>query len=49
MSKISNWHLQLQEDAEHMNLNEFISEHGDSQQIVDVWTSKQIEIIEGDI
>jgi hypothetical protein len=36
----------MQEDAEHMTLNEFISEHGDSQQIVDVWTVKQIEIIE---
>ena len=47
MRKTNDWLLGMQEDAEHMTLNEFISEHGDSQQIVDVWTAKQIEIIEG--
>ena len=41
MSKTGQWLLQMQEDAEHMTLNEFISEHGDSQQIVDVWKTTQ--------
>tara|TARA_R110001592_G_scaffold36360_1_gene122425 strand:+ start:910 stop:1107 length:198 start_codon:yes stop_codon:yes gene_type:complete len=41
MSKTSNWHLQLQEDAEHMTLKEFIQEHGESNPIVDVWKTTQ--------
>jgi len=41
MSKISNWHVQLQEDAEHMTLKEFIQEHGESNPIVDVWKTTQ--------
>lgn len=46
MSKINNWLVQMQEDAEHMTLNEFIAEHGEIQQVIDVWTAKQMEMIE---
>ena len=41
MSKISNWHVQLQEDAEYMTLKEFINQHGESNSIVDVWKTTQ--------
>ena len=41
MSKTSNWLLGMQEDAEHMTLNEFIQEHGESNSVVDVWKTTQ--------
>ena len=41
MSKTNDWLLGMQEDAEHMTLNEFIQEHGESNSIVDVWKTTQ--------
>ena len=41
MSKTNDWLLGMQEDAEHMTLNEFIQEHGESNSVVDVWKTTQ--------
>tara|TARA_R110001583_G_scaffold183941_1_gene342826 strand:- start:48 stop:245 length:198 start_codon:yes stop_codon:yes gene_type:complete len=41
MSKTGDWLIELQEDAEHMTLQEFIQEHGESNPIVDVWKTTQ--------
>ena len=41
MSKTNDWLIGLQEDAEHMTLKEFISEHGEDNSIVDVWKTTQ--------
>ena len=41
MSKTNDWLLGMQEDAEHMTLKEFISEHGEDNSIVDVWKTTQ--------
>lgn len=39
MSKISNWLLGMQEDAEHMTQEQFIEEHGESN--VGIWVDIQ--------
>ena len=39
MSKISNWLLGMQEDAEHMTQDQFIAEHGESN--VGIWVDIQ--------
>ena len=41
MSKTNDWLLGMQEDAEHMTLNEFIQEDGESNSVVDVWKTTQ--------
>ena len=45
MSKTGQWLLEMQEDAIDMTLNEFMAEHGTSQQVIDVWTAKQVEAL----
>ena len=39
MSKTNDWLLGMQEDAEHMTQNEFISEHGESN--IQIWVEVQ--------
>ena len=39
MSKTGDWLIELQEDAEHMTLKEFISEHGESN--IQIWVDIQ--------
>ena len=41
MSKTNDWLIGMQEDAEHMTLKEFISEHGESK--VQIWERIQDE------
>ena len=41
MSKTNDWLLGMQEDAEHMTQDQFISEHGESNSVVDVWKTTQ--------
>ena len=38
--------LQMREDAMNMTLNEFMAKYGTSEQIVDVWTAKQVQALE---
>jgi len=42
MSKTNDWLLGMQEDAEHMTQNEFISEHGESN--IQIWVEVQNQI-----
>ena len=42
MSKTNDWLLGMQEDAEHMTQNEFISEHGESN--IQIWVEVQIKM-----
>ena len=42
MSKTNDWLLGMQEDAEHMTQDQFISEHGESN--IQIWVEVQIKM-----